>query len=247
MLNPLPVVIRTMDLGGDKVPLFHHIGADKTFRAGLRGLAYSLTEKTMFLTQLRAILRAAGKGNVRIMFPMIMGTADLMEGCYVVDEAMQNEHIDKRPLVGAMIETPAAAFDIYGILDIVDFVCIGTNDLSHFILAMDRGVQGDSAVHSFLHPAVLRATDHIVKAAIKKNVPVSVCGEAAGDPGVACFLVGIGVRELSMSPFLSSRVCRSIRRLTLEQAGTLAGNVLEAETQKEIQGMLSSALYGIVL
>ncbi len=100
-----------------------------------------------------------------------------------------------------MVETPAAAFDIEGILQIADFVCIGTNDLAHSILAMDRGSQGHPEVLSFLHPSVLRATEQVVRAAVNQGVAVAVCGEAASDPAVACLLVGKGVRALSMNPF----------------------------------------------
>ncbi len=161
MLDPRPVVIRTMDLGGDKMPRFDGIANDMALRTGLRGLAYSLAEKAMFRTQILAILRAAQRGNVKIMFPMVMGVADLSEACRLVDEVLQSEQLSKRPPIGAMIETPAAAFDIRGILQIVDFVSIGTNDLAHSILAMDRGSQGHSGVLSFLHPSVLRATEQI--------------------------------------------------------------------------------------
>ena len=124
MLDPLPVVIRTMDLGGDKMPRFNRTANDMAFRTGLRGLAYSLAEKTMFRTQILAILRAAQRGNVKIMFPMVMGVADLSEARRLVDEVLQSEQLSKRPPIGAMIETPAAAFDIHGILQIADFVSI---------------------------------------------------------------------------------------------------------------------------
>jgi len=241
MLSPRPVVIRTMDLGGDKMPLFDRTAHDMALRTGLRGLAYSLAEMTMFRTQIRAILRAAQGGNVRLMFPMVMGVADLREARRVVDEVLQSEHFGNHPPVGAMIETPAAVFDLQEILKIVDFVCIGTNDLTHFILAMGREAQGHSAVLSFLHPSVLRATAQVIRTATAQGVPVSVCGEAAGDPAVACLLVGMGVRELSMSPFLADRVRPAIRQLTLEQAQVLARDALAASTTQEVEGILAAA------
>jgi phosphotransferase system enzyme I (PtsI) len=141
ILNPYPVVIRTMDLGGDKIPSFNRTENDLTLRMGKRGLAFSLVEKTMFRTQLQAILRASQGGDVRIMFPMVMGVADLKEACTMVDEVVETEQLAKRPPIGVMIETPAAVFDIHEIVKIVDFVSIGTNDLAHFILAMDRQSQ----------------------------------------------------------------------------------------------------------
>jgi phosphoenolpyruvate-protein phosphotransferase (PTS system enzyme I) len=151
----------------------------------LRGLAYSLAEKMMFCTQILAILWAAQGGNVKIMFPMVMGAADLREARRLVDQVWQNEQFVKRPPIGAMIETPAAAFNIQGIPQIVDFVCIGTNDLTHTIPAMDRGSQRQPGVLSFLRPSVLRATEQIVRAAVDQGVAVSVCGEVASDPSVA--------------------------------------------------------------
>ncbi len=243
MLGPRPVVIRTMDLGGDKMPRFNGIANDMALRAGLRGLAYSLAEKALFRTQILAILRAAQRGNVKIMFPMVIGVEDLSEACRLVDEVVQSEQLSKRPPIGAMIETPAAAFDIQGILQIADFVSIGTNDLAHSVLAMDRGSQGPSGVLSFLHPSVLRATEQIVRAAVNQGVAVAVCGEAAGDPAVACLLVGMGVKDLSMNPFLAARVRHAIRQVTMDQARALAQEALGATTPKDVQEIVAAAFH----
>lgn len=242
MLAPRPVIIRTMDLGGDKMPRFDHTASDMALRAGLRGLAYSLAEKTLFRTQILAILRAAQRGNVKIMFPMVMGMADMSVARRLVEELLHEEHLGTQPPIGAMIETPAAAFDIQGILHIVDFVSIGTNDLAHSILAMDRGSQGQPGVLSFLHPSVLRATEQIVRAAVNEGVAVSVCGEAASDPAVACLLVGMGVKELSMNPFLAARVRHAVNHVTIDEAQTIAKEALNATTSKDIHEILASAL-----
>jgi phosphotransferase system enzyme I (PtsI) len=242
MLNPRPVNIRTMDLGGDKIPRFSRTADVLTLRSGRRGLAYSLAEKTMFRTQILAINRAAQKGNVRIMFPMVMGVADFREARSLVDEVLQSEQSGKRPPIGAMIETPAAAFDIHGILKIVDFISIGTNDLAHSILAMDRGSQGHAGILSFLHPPVLRATEQVVQAARKQGVTVSVCGETASDPAAVCLLIGMGVRDLSINPFLAIRVRHAIRQVTLAQAQAAAKDVLNATTLKEVQEILAPVL-----
>ncbi len=241
LLAPRPVVIRTMDLGGDKMPRFDGIATDLALRAGLRGLAYSLAEKTMFRTQILAILRAAPRGDVKILFPMVIGVADLSEACRLVDEVVQSEQLSKRPPIGAMIETPAAAFDIQGILQIADFVSIGTNDLAHSILTMNRGSQGPSGVLSFLHPSVLRATERIVRAAVNRGMAVTVCGEAASDPVVACLLVGLGVTDLSLNPFLAARVRHAIRQVTIDQARALAQEALGATTPKDLQQIVASA------
>jgi phosphoenolpyruvate-protein phosphotransferase (PTS system enzyme I) len=243
MLDPRPVVIRTMDLGGDKRPHFDWTENHKVSPDRLRGLAYSLSEKTMFRTQVQAILRAAQRGNVKIMFPMVMGLADFSEARTLVEEVLQSEQLGKRPPIGAMIETPAAAFDIQGILQVADFVCIGTNDLANSILAVGRGSQGSIEVLSLLHPSVLRATDQIVRAAANRGVSLSVCGEAASDPVVACLLVGMGIKELSMNPFLTARVRQAIRQVTFDQMQTLAKKALGATTPKEIQAIVASTPY----
>ena len=156
---------------------------------------------------------------------------------------VHSEQLSKRPPIGAMIETPAAAFDIQGILQIADFVSIGTNDLAHSILAMDRGSQGPSGVLSFLHPSVLRATEQIVRAAVNQGVAVAVCGEAASDPAVACLLVGMGVKDLSMNPFLAARVRHAIRQVTMDQARALAKEALGATTPKDVQEIVAAAFH----
>ncbi len=247
LLNPHPVVIRTMDLGGDKIPLFSRAANDMAFSTGLRGLAYSLTEKTLFRTQLQAICQASRLGNVKVMFPMVMGFADMREARAAVAEVSSEGGGDKLLPVGAMIETPAAVLDIEGVLELADFVCIGTNDLSHSILAMNRESQGGCpGILPFLHPAVLRATDQIVRAAGKRGVPVSVCGEAASDPAIACLLIGMGVRDLSMNPFQTKRVRNAISNLTLAQAQAVAQSAVAAATPKEIQGVLACGLRDVI-
>ncbi len=244
ILDPRPIVIRTMDLGGDKIPCFNRSENDLALRTGKRGLAFSLTEKTMFRTQLQAILRAAQGGDVRIMFPMVMGVADLKEACNMVDEVVETEQLAKRPSIGAMIETPAAVFDIHEIVKVVDFVSIGTNDLAHFILAMDRQSQESSGVLSFLHPCVLRATEQVVRAALNQGVGLTVCGEAAGNPVTACLLVGMGVRDLSMNPFYAARVCRVLQQLNLEQMEVAVRDALSVTTPEDVRQIVASVLRG---
>ncbi|MEO5917036.1 MAG: phosphoenolpyruvate--protein phosphotransferase [Luteolibacter sp.] len=244
LFHPMPVVIRTMDLGGDKIPRFIRMTNDPAMRAGMRGLAYSLAEKKLFRIQILAILRAARRGNVKLMFPMVMGVADMTAARSLVDELIQTEP-GIRPLIGAMIETPAAVFDLPGILALSDFACVGTNDLAHSILAMDRGTQGHSAVQSLLHPSVLKAMDQIVQTTRKQGVALSVCGEAAGDPMVACLLVGMGVRELSMNPFLVDGVRHAIRQLTVADWQRVASEVLAAPTSEDVQNLLTSQFANI--
>jgi phosphoenolpyruvate-protein phosphotransferase len=242
MLHPRPVVVRTMDLGGDKIPRFAAAGKDPLLASGLRGLAYSLAEGMMFRTQLRAIARAAQRGNIRVLFPMVMGPLELREACSLLAEALAAEGCEEKVPVGAMIETPAAAFRIGELLDIADFLSIGTNDLSYSILAMDRGARPQDGVAAFLHPTVLRVTEQVVETARKRGVALTLCGEAAADPAIVGFLVGIGVRELSMSPFFAARVRRAVRALTLDRAQSLAESALGKRNAAEVRRLLSAAL-----
>jgi phosphotransferase system enzyme I (PtsI) len=241
MLSPSPVTIRTMDFGGDKIPQFSHTESALAFRMGKRGLAFSLAEKTMFRTQLQAILRSAQVGDVRIMFPMVTGVADMREAQQFVEEVAQSEHVSKRVSIGAMIETPASVIHFREIAKMVDFVSIGTNDLSHFILATDRQAQGASAGAAFLHPSVLRATEHVVQMALEQGISLSVCGEAAGNPLSACLLVGMGVRNLSMNPFQAASIRCFLQKMTLEQMETVAREALAAPTQEMVQQIVSHA------
>jgi phosphotransferase system enzyme I (PtsI) len=242
LLQPRPVVIRTMDLGGDKIPRFSRKDAMAKSHGNKRGLAYSLSEKTLFRTQLQAIVRATGNGNVRIMFPMVMGVADLREALIVLEEIIETEKPEHPPAVGVMIETPAAVFSIHEILELVDFVSIGTNDLAHYILALDRESPESAGALALLHPGVLRAVETVVRAAQEHAVEVSVCGEAASEPATACLLIGMGVRTLSMSPFLADPLRPLIRKITIERAERLAREALAAVTPKEIQTLLSAAM-----
>jgi phosphoenolpyruvate-protein phosphotransferase (PTS system enzyme I) len=242
-LHPRPVVIRTVDFGGDKIPSFDKTENDVILRMGKRGLSFSLTEKTMFRIQIRAILRAAQvNDNIRIMFPMVMSVTELHEAFAVIDEIFEQEQFNKRPLIGAMIETPAAVFDIHEIVKIVDFISIGTNDLAHFILAMDRQSQYSTGALSFLHPSVLRATEQIIGATLNGGKNVTVCGEAAGNPVTACLLLGMGVRNLSMNPFQASRIRHVFQQLTINQTETAAREALIAKSSEDIKQIVTSII-----
>ena len=241
LLHPLPVVIRTMDFGGDKIPQFSHAESDVAFRRGKRGLAFSLTERTLFRTQLQALLRSAQAGDIRIMFPLVTGVADLRAARDLVDEVATAEHLDKRVPIGAMIETPAAVIHIREIVKMVEFVSIGTNDLAHFILAQDRNSH-ESGELLFLHPSVLRATEHVVRTALKEGIGLSVCGEATGNPASVCLLVGMGVRNLSMNPFQSAGIRRFLRQTTLERMEIAARGALGVATLEEVERIAARAL-----
>ena len=229
-LDGLPIVIRTLDLGGDKIPLFLAPHAERNPSLGLRGLRFSLREAELFDTQLRAVAHAAASTAVRVLFPMVLGEADLLEAKLRLEAAAGSRQIE----VGAMIETPAAVLLIDRILDEVDFVSLGTNDLTQFMLAADRDAVELIDGYSVLHPSVLHAIARVVAAARDVGKRVSVCGEAAGDPRTAALLVGLGVRELSMSPLRAGAVRQTIGQFALAEAEALASDVLACRSAQEV-------------
>ena len=243
-VRPSPVVFRTMDFGGDKLPQFHTPEADVAFRAGRRGLAFSLSEQTLLRAQLLALARSARAGEVRVMFPMVTGVADLAAARDLLDEMLADAGLGDRPLVGAMIETPAAVIKIHEIVRMVDFVSIGTNDLAQFILATDRRVHDACGVAGFLHPSVLRATEHVVQTAIRQGTAISVCGEAAADPAGVCLLLGMGVRSLSINPMRAPRLRNFLRQTSVAQMEAVAREALAAATPDAVERIVSGAIRG---
>ena len=227
-LNGRPLVIRTLDLGGDKKPLFLTAEYEANPNLGLRGLRFSLYEKDMLKTQLRAILRVSRKQNVRLLFPMVIGSGDLEKAIAIVREIGEEEGTGTLPHMGAMMETPAALYQIEHILEQADFVSIGTNDLTRFILAADRYAVSMLDECSVLHPAVLSAVRDIVQECGKTGCPLTVCGESAGDPKTACFLVILGIRNISMSPESSPKVRQAVRRLDTEKWKKEAEHALDS-------------------
>ena len=223
-LGERPLVIRTLDLGGDKFPRFlapHH-EANPTL--GLRGLRFSLTSgRTLFETQVRAILAVAARhSEVRILLPMVLGPGDFAAALAIIEDLARREGRRARPKVGAMIETPAAVLTVGELLALADFASLGTNDLTQFMLAADRNALDLIEDHTVLHPAVLRAIKVVTDAGAKAGKPVGVCGEAAADPAVAALLIGLGIRELSMSPAASLRVRQRVRGLDSRDVEALA-------------------------
>jgi phosphoenolpyruvate-protein phosphotransferase len=224
-----PLVIRTLDLGGDKHPLFLQDLAEMNPNLGLRGLRFSLEAAAdLFETQLRSIVQCATRGDVRVMFPMVLGGDDFHHAASIFRQLeVPGSTTDKPIPVGAMIETPSALFTIEDILEEADFLSLGTNDLTQFMLAADRNATAVMADYSILHPAVLRAIRQVVDAAAASGKPLSVCGEAAGDPVIASLLVGLGIRSLSMSPGLAARVRYQLRRSRLDTLAELASDALK--------------------
>lgn len=240
-LAPAPVVIRTLDLGGDKP-----IASDPTLIPeednpflGYRAIRFCLENPGIFKDQLRAILRASVGGNVRLMYPMISGSEELARANAVLEECRAELRAAKIPFdekmpVGTMIEIPSAAFTVDLLAAHTDFLSIGTNDLIQYMLAIDRVNDRIAHLYEPTHPAVVRILKHIVDEAHRKKLKVSVCGEMAGDPVMAPLLLGLGVDELSMSPPLLPAVKYAIRAMTLADARALAGAALSMGSGKEI-------------
>jgi phosphotransferase system enzyme I (PtsP) len=200
----MPVVLRTLDVGGDKPLSYFPIDEDNPF-LGWRGVRTTLDHPEIFVTQVRAMIRAnVGVNNLEILLPMISGKAELVESLVLINRVRDEieEELGETiwlPKIGAMIEVPSAVYQIEDICSMVDFVSIGTNDLTQYLLAVDRNNENVADLYSSLHPAVLKAMCQIVEGAALSTTPVSVCGELAGDPLGVMALLGMGIDSLSMS------------------------------------------------
>ncbi len=239
-LEDRPLVIRTFDLGGDKCPAFlssEHAGSHPSRH--LRGLRFSLSEGRLFETQLRAIVQVAQGNDVRLLFPMVVGSHDFSRAAAAVDRVVHELGVARRPPIGAMIETPAALFALEEILELADFVAIGTNDLTQYMLAADRDAADLADECTPMHPAVLRAIKQVIEVAGAKHRPVCVCGEEAGDADFACLLAGLGIRELSMSPVRAAAVRRRLRNINYQSARHLASETLRCGAPEEVRRLLS--------
>jgi phosphoenolpyruvate-protein phosphotransferase len=228
------LVIRTLDLGGDKLPAFLVRDHERNPSLEARGLRFSLEERRMFELQIRAILEVQTATTPDILLPMVFGPDDLKRGIAFIENVATGLGCSSLPRIGAMIETPAALFTLHEILDAADFISLGTNDLIQFMLAADRGSLASADSYTVLHPSVVRAISHVVTACTERNRPVSLCGEIAGDPFVVPLLIGLGVRVLSMSPVRAPKVRSVLRRVDLQQAEELASETLAARSAASI-------------
>lgn len=243
-IAPNPAIIRTIDLGGEKVLSPLDIAGEKNPVLGLRAIRLCLTHKDLFKTQLRAILRASHYGKLQIMYPMISGVDELRKANAILHEAkkeLDQEGIpyDKNILVGIMVEVPSAAIIADFLAKEVDFFSIGTNDLIQYCLAIDRENEKVAYLYEPYHPSILRLLAHIIKAGHEENIPVSMCGEMAGDPKYTVILLGLGLNSFSMNADSLLKVKKVIRSVTLSQAEKVAKEVLSFTTSEEIQQYLT--------
>ena len=244
---PHPLVIRTLDLGGDKLPLRAHATPETNPFLGWRAIRVSLSNKEIFRAQLRAILRSTAKGNVRIMHPMISSLEEVIEANEVLEEARSELRSDGVPfdedcLVGVMIEVPAAAVVADQLAEEVDFFSIGTNDLIQYTVAVDRSNERVAYLFDPFHPAVLRLIKKVVDVGRLQGIPVTLCGEMAADPWSSILLLGLGVDGFSMGPRALPEVKRAIRSVTSRQATQVAEHVLSLKTREDIWNFMQEAI-----
>ena len=241
-----PVVIRTFDVGGDKLPVGGYPTDANPF-LGWRAIRMCLDEPDLFKTQLRALLRAAMHGDVRIMFPLIITLDEVKQAKQLLNEAAAEldargvEYRHDLPL-GVMVETPAAAVSVHTLVDDVSFFSIGTNDLVQYTLAVDRGSANLAARFTPLHPAVLTLIKRIVDVGVEHRMEVAVCGEMASQPLMAFALIGLGVRSLSVAGRAVPLVKRIIRGVSVAVAAEAAEAALKARTAREAEGELRRRL-----
>ena len=243
LMAPHPVTIRTLDINGDKeimsMPTPHEVNP----ALGMRAIRFCLTKPDIFTTQLRAILRAAAHGTVRLLLPMISGCEEISESMKLIDSAA--EALEKEGLpynrdidIGIMIEVPSAAILAAEMAEMVDFFSIGTNDLIQYTLALDRGNPHVAHLYNPMHPAVIRLIRHVVDCARDKDKPTYICGEMAADPINLPVLLGLGIEELSMAPQAIPEIKNMIRRISVADAGRLMVDVLKKSTVSEIHDLI---------
>ena len=238
-LAPAPVIIRTLDLGGDKLLSHVNVADEMNPSLGWRAIRLCLEEKDLFRTQLRAILRASVFGDLKIMYPMVSGVEELEAANVLLDECRDQFRAEGTAFadaieIGVMIETPSAAMIADSLARRVQFFSIGTNDLIQYALAVDRMNEKIAHLYEPTHPGILRLIKATVDAGQAHDIWTGVCGEMAGDLAVVPLLLGLGVAELSVTPSMVPRVKMLIRSIEMSQARELAAFALDSDSPKEI-------------
>ena len=250
-LSKRPVIIRTLDLGGDKFLSQLKFPHEMNPFLGWRAIRYCLAKPEAFKVQLRAILRASVFGNVKIMFPMISGLGELRQAIKVLDEAKQelrnkSMNFNQDMEVGAMIEIPSAALTCDLLAKEVDFFSIGTNDLIQYSLAVDRANEKIAYLYKPTHPAVLRLIKNIIDSGHKEKIWVGMCGEMAAEPGFVLILLGMGLDEFSMSPVVVPEVKYVISNVRFEDAKKVAEQALSLPTGEEVEAFVNKRLNELI-
>ncbi|UUD62507.1 phosphoenolpyruvate--protein phosphotransferase [Pseudomonas seleniipraecipitans] len=249
--HPLPVTMRTLDVGGDKALSYFPIKEDNPF-LGWRGIRVTLDHPEIFLVQVRAMLKASeGLDNLRILLPMISGIQELEESLHLIHRAwgeVRDEGTDvPLPPIGVMIEIPAAVYQTRDLARQVDFLSVGSNDLTQYLLAVDRNNPRVADLYDFLHPAVLQALTKVVEDAHAEGKPVSICGEMAGDPAAAVLLMAMGFDCLSMNATNLPKVKWLLRQISMGKAKDLLSQVMRIDNPQVIHSTLQLALRNLGL
>ena len=242
-----PVIMRTLDLGADKMRTLPDPEDEHNPFLGLRSIRLALRNRDLFRTQLRAILRASALGDVRVMFPLISTILEFRQAKMVLADAMEDLEeadipFDREIQVGMMVEVPAAVMMIDRFVEEVDFFSIGTNDLIQYCLAVDRNNKDVANLYTAADPAVIRMIDMAVSQSLQHRVPVSTCGQMCGDPIYTMLLLGMGLRSLSVAPAAVPEIKQVCRNVTIEQCQEVAERVRSMESAREIKTYLKEEL-----
>jgi len=243
---PKPVTMRTLDIGGDKALPYFPIEEDNPF-LGWRGIRVTLDHPEIFLAQIRAMLKAnEGLGNLRIMLPMICNISELEEALDLIHrshrELLQEGVKGELPPIGVMVEVPAAVYQARAMARRVDFMSVGSNDLTQYLLAVDRNNPRVADLYHSLHPAVLQALTDVAAAGEAEGIPVTICGELAGDPEGAVLLLAMGYKVLSMNATSLPKVKKALRNVNLGEARELLNEVMVMDRASEIHQRLEQFL-----
>jgi phosphoenolpyruvate-protein phosphotransferase (PTS system enzyme I) len=246
-----PVIIRTFDLGADKYTQSRQRQPERNPFLGCRSIRFCLQNLPMFRRQIRAILRAAVAGNVSMLFPLVTNLAELRQAKTIVRdiaEDLEEERIDHCAdiPIGIMIEVPAAALQAPAFAQEVDFFSIGTNDLVQYTLAVDRGNERIAPLFTAAHPAVLRLIREVIRTGEQYQLPVSLCGEIAGDPEYVLLLLGLGLRRFSCTPLAIPEIKQVIRSVTIPQALEVAREVSRFDSDTEISNFLRTVTRKVI-
>ena len=242
-----PVVMRTLDLGADKAGMLPDPEDERNPFLGLRSIRLALRNRDMFLTQLRAILRASVTGNIRVMFPLISTLIELRQAKMVLADAMEELDeagvpYDRNIQVGMMVEVPAAVMMMDRFVHEVDFFSIGTNDLVQYCLAVDRSNKDVASLYTAADPAVIRLIEMSISAANAHSVPISMCGQMSGNPLYTMLLLGLGLRSLSVTPSAVPEIKRVCRSVSIEQCERVASHAKSLENARDVKNYLKEEL-----
>jgi len=242
-----PIIMRTLDLGADKMRSLPNPEDERNPFLGLRSIRLALRNRDLFRTQLRAILRASSFGDIRIMFPLISTIVELRQARMVLADAMEDLEeagidFDREIKVGMMVEVPSAIIMMDRFVEEVDFFSIGTNDLIQYCLAVDRSNKDVANLYSAADPAVIRMIDMAVRTANEHSIPISLCGQMGGNPMYTMLLLGLGLRSFSVTPAAVPELKRVCRSVSIDQCNHVAEQVSTLESAHMVKAYLKEEL-----